>query len=95
MQGCGRCALSDAPCHRIGCCPGGLEVETASDAVDVEDFACEIEVGHMTAFEGGEVDGLQGHSATGDELILEGGTTGYLENIILQDVYQSVNVFFI
>ena len=87
--------MSDAPCHRIGCCPGGLEVETAGDAVDVEDFACEIEMGNMTAFEGGEVDGLERHPATGDELVLERRTTGYLINIILQDVNQSVNVFFI
>ena len=84
----------DTFCHRIGCCPGGLEVEAAGDAVDVEDFACEIEVGHMTAFEGGEVDGLERHPATGDELVLERRTACYLKSIILQDVNQSVNVLF-
>ncbi len=34
----------------VGCGPGGLEVEAAGDAVDVEYLACKIEVGYMTAF---------------------------------------------
>ena len=72
-----------------------MEVEATGDAVDVEDFASEIEMGHMAAFEGREVDGLQRHAATGDKLIFEGGTAGNLENIVLEDVNQSVNVFFI
>lgn len=71
-----------------------MEVEATGDAVDVEDFASEIEMGHMAAFEGREVDGLQRHAATCDKLIFEGGTAGNLENIVLQDVNQSVNVFF-
>ena len=87
--------MSDAPCHRIGCCPGGLEVETAGDAVDVEDFASEIEMWHMTAFEGGEVDGLQRHAATGDKLIFEGRTAGNIIDIILQDINKAVNVFLV
>ena len=31
-----------------------MEVEATGDAVDVEDFASEIEMGHMAAFEGRE-----------------------------------------
>ena len=36
----------------IGSSPGGLEIEAASNAVDVEHLACEIKAGHMAALKG-------------------------------------------
>lgn len=36
--------------------PGSLEIETAGDAVDIEDLAREIEPGHAAALHGFEVD---------------------------------------
>ena len=59
--------------------PGGLEVEAAGDAVDVEDFACEIEVGVGLAFHRFEIEVFQVHSATGDELVFVGALAGDLK----------------
>jgi len=53
--------------------PGGLEIETAGDAIDVEAFAGEVEAGDELALHGAEVDFLQAHSATGDEFVFVRG----------------------
>ena len=55
--------------------PGGLEVEAAGGAVDVKDFAGEMKAGEVARFEGGEVYGVQGHAAAGDEFVAESGLT--------------------
>ena len=52
MLGCN--SMSDG----VGGGPGGLEVEATGDAVDIEHFACEKEVGNVAAFKRGVVDGL-------------------------------------
>lgn len=52
--------------------PSGLEVETASDAVDIEDFACEMEAWAEFAFHGFEVNFFEIYTAGGDEFIFVG-----------------------
>ena len=49
----------------------------------------------MTAFEGREVDGLQGHTATGDKFVLERRTTGNLIFVIQEDIDQTVDVLLV
>ena len=48
--------------------PRVLKVETAGDAVDVDDLAGEVEPGHELAFHRLEVDLVGGHSAARYEL---------------------------
>ena len=43
-------------CYGVGSGPGGLEVEASRDAVDVEHFASEVEVGHVTTLKGRWID---------------------------------------
>ena len=49
--------------------PGGLEVEAAGDAVDVERFAGEEEAGDEAAFHGFEIDLGERDAAAGDEFL--------------------------
>ena len=51
--------------------PGILEIEAAGDAVDVEDFAREMQPSAFPTFHGLEVDLGQLYAAAGDELVLE------------------------
>ena len=53
--------------------PGGLEIEAAGDAVDIEAFAGEVEAGDEAAFHAAEVDLLEADAAAGDEFLLVGG----------------------
>ena len=53
--------------------PGGLEVEAAGDAVEVEAFACEVETGDMFALHAAKIDFFEVDAATGDEFIFIGG----------------------
>ena len=62
-------ALGDGLAGEVGGGPGGLEVEAAGDAVDVEDFAGEVEAGDEAACHGFEVDVAEVDAATGDELV--------------------------
>lgn len=59
--------------------PGRLEVEPAGDAVDVEDFAREVEAGLGLAFHRLQIEVLEGDSTAGDELVLVGALAGDLE----------------
>jgi len=65
------CFVADGVGDGVGGGPGGLEIEAAGDAVDVQDFACKVEVGTVAAFEGGGVHGGEGDAAAGHELVLE------------------------
>ena len=49
--------------------PGGLEVEPAGDAVDVEEFAGEVEAGDEFAFHGFEIHFAEANAAAGDEFV--------------------------
>ena len=50
-----------------------MEVEAAGDAVDVEDFAGEVEAGVGFAIHGFEVEILEVDAAAGDEFVFVGG----------------------
>lgn len=49
-----------------------MEVEAAGDAVDVKDFACEVEAGAEFAFHGFEIDFFEIDAAAGDEFFFVG-----------------------
>lgn len=49
--------------------PGGLEVETAGDAVDVENFAGEVESGDCFALHRFELDVVEGNATAGDKFV--------------------------
>ena len=49
--------------------PGGLEVEAAGDAVDVQDFAGEVEAGDLFALHRFELEVIERDSAAGHEFI--------------------------
>ena len=53
----------------VGGGPGGLKVETAGDAVDVEALADEIKPGRDATFHGAEVNGRSPDATGGDEFI--------------------------
>tara|TARA_B100000614_G_scaffold17802_1_gene14616 strand:+ start:1130 stop:1321 length:192 start_codon:yes stop_codon:yes gene_type:complete len=50
--------------------PGGLEVEAAGDAVDVQALSGEVQAVYQLALHGFEIDFLETDAAAGDELIL-------------------------
>ena len=77
----------------VGGAPGGLEVEAARDAIDIEDLSCEIDVGEVFAFEGVGIDSREIDAATGDEFVLEGGTACNLVGIVAEGVDQTVQFF--
>lgn len=81
--------------HGVGGGPGGLEVEAAGDAVDVEDLATEVEAGVGAALEGLGVDGGEGYAATGDELVAVGGSAAGLEGVVGERVEQAVLLFLV
>ncbi len=56
--------------------PGVLEIEAAGDAVDVEEFADEVEVFVEAGGEGFWVDLFEGDAAAGDEFVFVGGFAG-------------------
>lgn len=68
--------LHDACGLGVGCGLGGLKVEAASDAVDVEHLAGEIEAMQMAAFERRGTDGLKGDATAGNKLVFEGSLAG-------------------
>ena len=46
-----------------------MEVEAAGDAVDVEEFAGEVEAGNEFALHGFEIDFAETNAAAGDEFV--------------------------
>jgi hypothetical protein len=70
----GRCGHREAGDAAGG--PGGLEIETAGDAIDVERFAGEVEAGDEAAFHGLEVDFGKTDAAAGDEFVFVGALAG-------------------
>ena len=62
----------------VGRCPGGLEIKTSRDTVDIEHLTRKIEVGNVLALQRGGMDGREGDAATGNKLIFERRTTCYL-----------------
>ena len=59
--------------------PCGLEVEAASNAVDVEDFACEEETRLGLAFHGFEIEVSEVDAAAGDEFVFVRAFSGDLK----------------
>jgi len=59
--------------------PGGLEVEAAGEAVDVQHFAGEIKSGTDAAFHRREIHLAQVHAAAGDEFLLVHALAGHGE----------------
>jgi len=61
-------------CHRESCQsatgPGGLEIKSACDAVNVEALAGEVEAGDALALHCFEINFFKGDAAAGDKLIL-------------------------
>jgi hypothetical protein len=51
--------LSYAACYCVGGGPGSLEVEAASDAIDVENLAGKVKSGARFAFQRRRVDALE------------------------------------
>ena len=49
-----------------------MEIKATGNAVDVEAFAGEVEARHFAALHGAEVDFLEAHAATGNELVFVG-----------------------
>ena len=78
--------------NSIGCGPSGLEIEAASDAVDIKYLASEIEVWHYPALECCRIDTLKGNTPTGNKFVLEGGSSGNMIIVITQHIHQSVNI---
>lgn len=74
--------------------PGGLEVEAAGDAVDIERFAGEVEVIEEFAFHGFEVDFIEGDAAAGDEFVFIGAFAGGLESGVFEGLEEGVEVVF-
>lgn len=72
----------------VGGGPGGLEIESASDAVDVDALADEVEPGDDATFHAPEVDGTSLNAPGGDELVFVGGLAGGLEAGGLQGICQ-------
>src|SRR3989442_7413581 len=59
--------------------PCGLEIESAGDAIYVEQFAGKMESGTNPALHGLEIHLAQTHAAAGDEFVLVRAFAGYLE----------------
>ena len=76
--------------HGKGRGPGGLEIKAASDAINIEDLSREIDAGEVFAFKGVGIDSGEVDASTGDELVLEGGTAGYLVLVVAKGVYDTV-----
>ena len=68
--------------------PSGLKIKSASDAVDVNALADEIESGDDATFHASEVDGAALNPAGGDEFIFVGGLASSLETRGLQGIYE-------
>src|SRR3954464_12679528 len=56
------------PCNPTGG-PGGLKIKAAGNAINIEQFACEIEMRHDSAFHGLEIDFAQPNAAASNEFI--------------------------
>ena len=81
--------------HGKGRGPGGLEIKAASDAINIEDLSREIDAGEVFAFKGVGVDSGEVDASTSDELVLEGGTAGYLILVVAKGVYHTVQFLLI
>ena len=46
-----------------------MKIEAAGKAIDVDDFACEVEAGDEAALHGAEIDLLEGNTSAGDEFV--------------------------
>ena len=75
-KGLRRIAVRNSPIHGHGVsgdpagCPSRLKVEATGNTVNVEQFACEIEMRSDSAFHGLEIDLAKIDSATSNKLIL-------------------------
>lgn len=87
--------MADGLGYGEGCGPGGLEIKAAGNAIDIEDLSREVNAGEVFAFKGIGVDSGEVDTTTGDELVLEGGTAGYLVVVVAEDVYQAVQLFLV
>ncbi len=74
--------------------PGGLEVEAAGDAVDIEDFTGEVEVLMDFALHGFEVDFIEGDSAAGDEFVFIRAFAGGFEAGVFQGLEEGMEAGF-
>ena len=79
--------------HGEGRGPGGLEIKAASDAIDIEDLSRKVNAGEVFAFKGVGVDSGEVDAPTSDELVLEGGTAGYLVAVVAKGIYYTVQLF--
>jgi hypothetical protein len=61
-------------------CPCGLEVESTCDAVDVQAFACEKQVGDYSALHSAEIDFLEANATAGYKLFLVRGLAYNMES---------------
>lgn len=82
-----------SPCHSVGGGPGGLEVESARHAIDVEHFAGIEKARGCLGLQRGLVHGVERYAATGDELVLIGTAAGYLVAVVGEQIDQAVDAF--
>ena len=84
-------------CHRggddIAAGPGGLEIEAASDGIDVQDFSGKKETGETFGFQCVWIDFRKADTAAGHEFLLESSPTGDGIGIGSQDLGQTVQAF--
>ena len=64
--------LTNGAGYSISGGPGGLEIKSARDTIDIENLSSEIHAGEVFAFQGVGIDARQVDTTTGDKLILEG-----------------------
>ena len=77
-QGCLRVCHGQS--RQSSACPGGLEIESAGDAVDIEALAGEVEPRDDSALHGLEIDLLEINAAAGDEFIR---VCGFPEDVVV------------
>ena len=64
--------LTNGAGYSISGGPGGLEIKSARDTIDIENLSSEINAGEVFAFSGVGINACQIDTTTGDKLILEG-----------------------
>ena len=78
----------------VGGCPGSLEIEASSNAVDVEHLANKIQMGPHAALEGCGIDTPERHAAAGDKLVAKRSAPSGVDAVAHHGTSQPAEVFF-
>ena len=73
--------------------PGGLEIKTTGNSIDIKYFSGEIEIFNDFALHRVYIDTLQANAAAGHKLIPERSPAIHFINIIGQDIDQFIEPF--